>query len=231
MSGSNSFVTKLVSNVFPRMPDFYALINEQCDITCKAMSTFAEFMKNGDMEIGNQVRAMEKEADAYKAKEMEILGQAFATPMDREDIYRAVTSIDEIVNYAKTTVREMEALGIKPDDYMAQMAQLISDGTEALRAGWRKLSTHPADADVDAQAARKAERNVEKLYRQALAELFRADAHIEALTNKTANAEANAMAYVIDIFKRREMYRHLSNAADRLESSAEVLHDILVQVA
>jgi hypothetical protein len=54
---------------------------------------------------------------------------------------------------------------------------------------------------------------------------------IKALSQKTENAEAEAMMYVIEVFKRREIYRHLSNAADRLAHAASVLHDIVVQIA
>jgi hypothetical protein len=58
----------------------------------------------------------------------------------------------------------------------------------ALRDGYAKLSTSPADADIDAAAARKAERNTEKVYRAALKELFEADDHINALSKKTGRA-------------------------------------------
>lgn len=232
MSGSSSsVVTKLVDRVFPRMPDFYGQINEQCDLVARSMDIFVNFMEMGDMEIGNQVRAMEKEGDELKARQMDVLNHAFATPMDREDIYRAIVSIDEILNYAKTTVREVEALEVKPDAHMAEMARLIRDGTVALRDGYKKLSTKPMDAEENAAAARKAERNTEKVYRTALSELFRADEHIEALSRNAENAMPNAMMYVIEMFKRREIYRHLSNAADRLEHAGDVLHDIVVQIA
>ena len=232
MSGSSdSVVTQLVNRVFPRMPDFYGLITAQSEQVCGSMDMFVKFMETGDMEIGNQVRAMEKEGDELKAKHMEILNHAFATPMDREDIYRAIVSIDEILNYAKTTVREIEALDIKPDEHMAEMARLIRDGSVSLRDGYRKLSTKPMDAEENAAAARKGERNTEKVYRAALADLFNADHLIDALKQKTENAEADAMMYVIETFKRREIYRHLSNGADRLETASSVLHDIVVQIA
>jgi hypothetical protein len=39
------------------------------------------------------------------------------------------------------------------------------------------------------------------------------------------------MRYVFEVFKRREVYRHLSNAADRMEHAGGVLHDIVVQIA
>ena len=232
MSGSsNSVVTKLVDRVFPRMPDFYGLISAQSEQLCRSMDVYVKFMETGDAEIGNQVRAMEKEGDELKSKHMEILNHAFATPMDREDIYRAIVTIDEILNYAKTTVREMEALEIQPDGHMAEMARLIRDGSMALRDGYAKLSTKPMEAEQYAATARKAERNTEKVYRAALAELFSAQHHVDALNEKTQGAEANAMNYVIEMFKRREIYRHLSNGADRLEHAAGVLHDIVVQIA
>ena len=232
MSGSsNSIVTKLVDRVFPIMPDFYGLIGAQAEQVCQSMDVFVKFMESGDMEIGNEVRAKEKEGDELKAKHMEILNHAFATPMDREDIYRAIVTIDEILNYAKTTVREIEALDIKPDEHMAEMARLMRDGSMELRDGYKKLSDKPMEAEENAAAARKAERNTEKVYRAALADLFSADHLVEALRQKTENAEADAMLYVIETFKRREVYRHLSNGADRLEHAAGVLHDIVVQIA
>ncbi len=232
MSGSsNSIVTKLVDRVFPIMPDFYGLIGAQAEQVCQSLDVFVKFMESGDMEIGNEVRAKEKEGDELKAKHMEILNHAFATPMDREDIYRAIVTIDEILNYAKTTVREIEALDIKPDEHMAEMARLMRDGSMELRDGYKKLSDKPMEAEENAAAARKAERNTEKVYRAALADLFSADHLVEALRQKTENAEADAMLYVIETFKRREVYRHLSNGADRLEHAAGVLHDIVVQIA
>jgi hypothetical protein len=197
------------------------------------MDVFVDYMESGDPQLGERVRAMEKAGDELKAHNMQVLSRAFATPMDREDIYRAIMTIDEILNYAKTTVREVDALGLAPDAHMAEMARLIRDGSRALRDGYAKLSSAAADADTDAAAARKAERSTEKVYRAALQELFDAEEYIDALSKKkrAKDAEANAMAYVIEMFKRRELYRHLSNAADRLEHAGGVLHDIVVQIA
>jgi len=232
MSGSSdSVVTKLVDRVFPRMPDFYGLINQQCDLIVKSMDVFVTFMETGDKEVGKQVRALEKEGDDLKSRHMAILSRAFATPMDREDIYRAIITIDEILNYAKSAVREVEILEIKPNEHMAEMARLIRDGSAALRDGYVKLSNNPMDAEAYAATARKAERNTEKLYRSALAELFNADKYLEALSQKAEGAEVNAMMYIIEMFKYREVYRHLSNTADRLEHAGGVLRDIVVQIA
>jgi uncharacterized protein Yka (UPF0111/DUF47 family) len=221
----------MVDRVFPRMPDFYGLVNDQCRLVVEAMGVFAEFMATGDEQQGLRVRELEKRGDELKARNTEILSRAFATPMDREDIYRAIVAIDEVVNYAKTTVREMEVLAVTPDAYTREMALLLKEGAEALQRGFAKLHTDPASAEDDAQAARKAERNTEKTYRRALAELFQADDYIAMLDSREEHAEAKAMARVVDMFKRREIYRHLSNAADRVAHAGEILHDIVVQIS
>jgi uncharacterized protein Yka (UPF0111/DUF47 family) len=91
------------------------------------------------------------------------------------------------------------------------MAMRLHEGVLALINGFAKLKTAPAAAAADADAARKAERKVEKIYRRALADLFQGDDYIT-------------------MFKRREIYRHLSNAADRMAHCANTLHDIVVKM-
>lgn len=247
MSGeSNSVVSRLVDRVFPRMPNFYGLLNEQCDLAVESMSEFVAFMSSGNWDKATRVRELEKQGDELKARNIDVLNKAFSTPMDREDLYRAIVTVDHIINYAKTTVREMELLEVQPDNYTLEMAQLLHQGALALQRGFRKLSTDPASAEEDADAARKAERNTEKIYRRALAELLDADLYIRNHDkHKVAVASleglleplgqhsepvAVAFAFVVDTFKRREVYRHLSNAADRLAHAGEVLHDIVVKI-
>lgn len=227
----DSLLSRLVNRVFPRMPDFYSLLNEQCDLAVEAMEVFVVFMENGDKAMARQVRALEKRGDELKARNMDILSKSFSTPMDREDIYRAISSIDHIVNYAKTTTREIEVLRIKPDQYMLELAVLLKEGACSLQRGYRKLTENPDQADEDAQASRKAERSSEKVYRRALGELFREKGYIKMLEDQQADTKETAINLVIDIFKRREVYRHLSNAADRLARAGEVLHDIVVKIS
>ncbi|MBF0418493.1 MAG: hypothetical protein HQL86_09630 [Magnetococcales bacterium] len=108
---------------------------------------------------------------------------------------------------------------------------MMREGVDALKRGFQKLGVTPALADQDAEAVRKAERNTEKAYRRAISDLFQVDAHLRALDNNEARAHSEALSHVIEIFKRRELYRHLSNTADRMAEAADVLHDIVVQIS
>ncbi len=202
---------RLLERVFPKMPNFFALLTEQCEHVAHTTGLLVEYMESGDPATGDQIRQDEHEADHIKIRNLHTLNEAFSTPIDREDLYRAIIDLDEIVNYCKSTVSEMSVLTLVPDKHCLEMAMHIKLGTDALALGFAHLAKETATAAADADAARKAERKVEKAYRRAIAELFQGDDYI-------------------NMFKRREIYRHLSNAADRMANCANTLHDIVVKM-
>ncbi|MCE1170777.1 DUF47 domain-containing protein [Azovibrio restrictus] len=208
---SPSIFRRLYDRVFPRMPDFFTLLSEQCLQVAHTTGLLVEFMETAAPEIGQQIRQDEHEADRIKVRNLHTLNEAFSTPMDREDIYRAIVDLDDVVNYCKTTVSEMDVLGVPPDKHTLEMAMHLKMGMDALVIGYGKLGRLPYSAAEDADTARKAERKVEKAYRRALADLFQGEDYI-------------------NMFKRREIYRHLSNAADRMANCANTLHDIVVKI-
>jgi uncharacterized protein Yka (UPF0111/DUF47 family) len=206
-----SALRRLFERAFPKMPDFFSMLTEQCQHVAHTAALLVEFMETGNPAIGQQIRQDEHEADRVKIRNLHTLNEAFSTPIDREDLHRAIIDLDEVVNYCKTTVSEMEVLSLAPDKHCLEMAMHIKLGTDALVQGYSRLAKQPAMAATDADTARKAERRVEKNYRRALAELFVGDDYIH-------------------MFKRREIYRHLSNAADRMANCANTLHDIVVKM-
>ncbi len=206
-----SLLARVFERFFPKTPNFFLLLAEQSHQVEHTVGLLVRFMESGDVAIGERIREDEHAADKVKVKNIHTLNEAFSTPIDREDIYRAITTLDEVINYCKDTVSEMDALGLKPDAVTLEMARLLHEGVVALRGGFENLGTQPAAAAENANAARKAERRVEKLYRKALAQLFQGDDYIH-------------------MFKRREIYRHLTNGAERMAACANTLHDIVVKM-
>jgi len=202
---------RLYERVFPTVADFFGMLAEQSANAAETTRLLVEFMETGDVLVSQKVRADEHEADRVKASNLGVLSEAFSTPIDREDIHAAIMTLDDIVNYCKSTVVEMDVLGLKPDKSSLEMALHLRDGAEALARGFARLNSDPAGAGTDAAAARKAERTVEKAYRRAIADLFQGDDYLH-------------------MFKRRETYRHLSNAADRVSDAAAALDSIVVKL-
>jgi hypothetical protein len=212
MNDQPSIFRKLFDRVFPKMADFFGALSSQSQHVAQTTGLLVEFMETGDVVIGERIRQDEHDADRIKASNLHTLNEAFSTPIDREDLYRAIMHLDEITNYCKTTVNEMNVLGLSPDKFCLEMAMHIKMGTDALALGFSHLAKEPASVAANADAARKSERKVEKAYRRAIAELFQGDDYI-------------------NMFKRREIYRHLSNAADRMADAANTLHDIVVKMS
>jgi len=206
-----SILHRILDRVFPKSPDFFKLLSGQAAQVTHTVNLLVDFMGTDDPEIGRQIKKDEHDADTIKVSNLHTLNEAFSTDIDREDIYRAIMDLDEIVNYCKDCVNEMDALAVTPDKYTYELAAALRNGCQTLAAGFAKLGTTPGEAAVEANAARKHGRSMEKLYRRALADLFQGEDYMNML-------------------KRREIYQHLDRAGGRLEHCANTLHDIVVKI-
>ncbi|MBF0184414.1 MAG: DUF47 domain-containing protein [Magnetococcales bacterium] len=232
MGGSNSFISGITNAVFPRMPNFYGMILEQCELVSQASDAMVDFMQTGSKSVADKVIRLEGEEDALKARNLDVLANAFATPLDREDLQRAMTSVGVTMTYMSTIVQEMQTLGVPSDQYTMEMAVLLREANVALNRGYKKLGGKETPlAESDAHVAVQAKHNLDKCFRRALAELFKADKVMEGLKADAPDAKMEAMAYVLDIFKRREIYRHLSDAGHELSRAGNFLHDIVVKIS
>lgn len=211
-AASKTMLAIILDRVFPKMPDFFHMLTEQNVQVARTVSLLVEYMEHDGPAVADALKLDVHEADVIKVRNLHELNEAFSTPIDREDIYRAIMALDDIVMYCKTTVHEMDVLGVTPDTFTRDIAQYIKDGVDALAKGYALLATKPAEAAQYADAARKAERRAEKQYRIALSTLFEGDDYV-------------------NMFKRREIYRHLTNAAQHMAQCANTLHDIVVKIS
>lgn len=196
---------------FPKRRDFFGLLNDQLAEVEKGLAVFVEFINNPTPENGKKVNDLEEEADEVRRILVDELNRSFVTPIDREDIFALSRAVDDIMDYAKSTVEEMTLFEIKPDGYIKKMVEALHSASKDIAFAVKQIKTHPGVAAEHLVRARKAENFVEHRYREGLVELF-----------KTSD--------VIKILKTREIYRHLSNAADRAAASADIVNDILVKI-
>jgi uncharacterized protein len=201
-----------------RQNKFIKLIHEQAALTLEGLEALKVYMDNQDAVAAETLKTKEKEADEARRILIDELNRTFVTPFDREDIFALSRTIDDVIDYAYSTVDEMEILKVKPTSYMQRIASLLKDATYELLMAVDRLEDHVGVAADHAQRAKALENRVETVYREALADLF-------------DDAEGNDNDTIIKILKQREVYRHLSNAADRGDEAANVIADIVVKVA
>jgi hypothetical protein len=195
---------------------FIKLINDQAALTLEGLEALTLYFNNHDPEAAKLLTRKEKEADEARRILIDELNHTFVTPFDREDIFALSRAIDDVLDYAYSTVNEMEIFDVKATPFMQRMASLLRDAAYELLQAVERLNTHPNVAGDHAQRAKALENRVEDVYREALADLFSSAADIE---------------HVVRILKLREVYRHLSNAADRGDEAANVVADIVVKIA
>lgn len=199
----------------PRQDKFLVLLIQQAEYAVEANEILLKYLNKPTDKIAGQLRQIEKDADEVRRILVDELNRTFVTPMDREDIHALSRNLDDVVDYAYSTTEEMEILGINPNDFLKRMASLLRDAAVELHLGMLRLKDHPGVTNEHAQRAKALENRVERVYREALADLFDKPQDIE---------------HIMDILKLREVYRHLSNAADRGDEAANHLSDIVVKL-
>jgi uncharacterized protein len=205
-----------ISRIFkPRQDKFLSLLTEQSDYAVKGLEALLTFTSCNDTHAADAVRQYEKEADEVRRILIDDLNRTFVTPMDREDIFTLSRVVDDILDYAYSTVSEMTLLCIKPTDHLVQMVSLLRDGAVEVQMAMKQLKAHPRVASDHAQRAKAIENRVEGVYREAVAALFAGPATPEK---------------IVEMLKLREIYRHLSNAADRGDEAANIISDVVVKM-
>lgn len=200
-----------------RSPDkFLKLLSEQAALTLTGMEVLEDFVNHrGDGDNARRLRVVEKEADEVRRILIDELNRNFVTPFDREDIFALSRAIDDIIDYAYTTVDEMVVLGVDSNEYLRRMISLLREAAFEIHLATQRLKDHPNVASEHAMRAKALENRVESVYREAIASLFTGPKDIE---------------HIMEMLKLREIYRHLSNAADRGDEAANVIADIIVKM-
>ncbi len=200
----------------PRQNNFLRLLIEQAETTLKGLNHLEQFIQTSDPEEASAVQRIEEEADELRRILIDELNRTFVTPIDREDIFALSRTIDDVLDYAYTTVDEMLILNIQPNNYLHRMVSLLKEAAKEIYLAMCRLEDHPGVAAEHAQRAKALENRVEQVYREAIAALFQGPEDVH---------------HIVEMLKYREVYRHLSNAADRGDEAANVIGDIVVKMA
>ncbi len=189
---------------------FFDLLAKQSAKAIEGLDALSNYAEDGSKENANLVRNIEREADELRRILIQELDQTFITPIDREDIYQLSRAIDDVVDYANTTVDEMEIYEVKGDAHIKEMVSILRKAARELNDAVKILKDYPKIASEHAVKAKAYENQMEKAYHKALADLFK-------------------RTDTVYMLKMREIYRHLSNAADRGDEAANIISSIVMK--
>ena len=196
---------------------FIGLLIEQSELAAEGLRLLEKLASDSDTgsKAVEQMNAKEAEADEVRRILIDELHNTFITPLDREDLFTLSLYIDDILDYAYSTLRQIDLLDIGFDDHLVNMITLVRKATEEIALAIHRLSANPRVAAEHAQRAKKLENEVEEAYRLAVSDLFR---------------KAKDFKPLMEMLRRREVYRHVSNMADKANDAADVIGMVVMKL-
>ena len=191
--------------------DFYDMLYKQSEKTMEGVEILYKYMSTGDRNYGDELVKKENEADELRRTLISSLEQTFITPFGREDIYSLSRVIDDVIDYSCSTVEEMQLFKLETNAVLAEMASILFESSKAMCLSVKHLENHCDMSREHLVKMKYYENEMESVYRKALAELL----------------ENDDLKYIL---KMREIYRHLSNAADRSDEAANILGHIIIKM-
>ncbi len=179
---------------------------EQAENLVKATSKLVELMTRYE----HITEYLSKIGDEFVHKLFSIIDQTFVTPLDREDISKLTSSLDEILDYTHGAADRFVLFKIeKPTLYMLELSKVLLSASQEVHQAILQIRNLKRTTDLIEHCHRisKYEHQGDTVYRNAVAELF-----------DTNNP--------VEIIKFKEIYETLEGALDRCADVAGVIEDI-----
>jgi predicted phosphate transport protein (TIGR00153 family) len=203
---------------FPSKINFFELFDKVVDHAEQATGKLVELMENFDdsERIAKEIREVEHQADLVTHDIMRALHQTFITPIDREDIHRLATRLDDVIDLVWSCVDKMVVFRLeKPTRDAVDLARELHDTTRFVKRAFRDLEgknyEHVKEHCIEIN---RLENQIDRMYRNALGDLFDEFKDDPAM-----------------IIKWKDIYERLEEAADKCEDVANVLEGIVLKHA
>ena len=164
-------------------------------------------------ECHKQIHILETEADALVREIFSELNRTFIKPLDREDMQRVASKIDDTIDHIDGISARLHSYKITTTPpYALEMATELVKGTKEVELMTSKLRNikNPSSMLEHCRKTSDIEHKVDDLYSTAISELFE---------NKDA----------IQIIKLKDIYESLETASDRCVDVADVVEDIVLK--
>ncbi len=200
----------------PRETSFFDYFEQQGQKTVEGCRAFVALLEDpGDVVArAKQIKAIEEECDSITHRVVESLHRVFITPLDRNDIYRLITKMDDIMDHVEAAAERMALYEIRTTTKEAgDLARvLVASSERVLEAisGLRNLKNPQVILEKCVEINRL-ENEADALLRGTLAKLFKEEK--DAVT----------------IIKWKEIYELLETATDRCEDVANIIEGVVLE--
>lgn len=197
---------------------FFDLFNQHAELCVKGTRELVDLMTHFDnLERRlHAIEAVEKQADKVTYMTVGVLHKTFITPLDREDIHRLITKMDDVLDMvedAAQTVSLYDIQVITPE--AKRLAELCLACAEKVQEAISLLHNmnHSRQILEICEEVDRLESDADHVMHAALSKLFRDEPDVR------------------NLIKLKAMYEFLENVTDLCEDVANIIEGIVVENA
>jgi predicted phosphate transport protein (TIGR00153 family) len=194
-------------SLVPQEREYFRLFSEFAAILDQAAQLLAKLMNDyrDPKSVARQQVELEHVGDKIVHDIVKRLNKTFITPLDREDIYDLAATLDEVLDSIEATADMLVVYRIdKPTTHAIEQAVVLAQQTAVLRIALAGLEKRKG-LDEHWIEINRLENDGDRLYRDAVAELFDGDMRCT------------------DIIKWKDIYETLESAIDECEHVANIV--------
>lgn len=208
----------MFSRLMPTEGRFFELFVEHADEIVKASRELATLMAEFDnLEHRSYViETIEKKADKVAHAAIDLLHKTFITPIDRDDIHRLITRMDDIIDLMEDAAHSVylyDVRAVTPEarrlaEIGAACAEKVRDAVGLLSNMENARQIMSICGEID-----KLESEADHVMRSAMAKLFRDEPDVR------------------QVIKMRSIYEILEEVTDRSQDVANIIEGIVIENA
>jgi len=208
----------MFGRLMPSEGKFFELFNQHAELCVKGAKEMVALMTNFD-DLENRVHAIEgieKQADKITYETLDLLHKTFITPLDRDDIHKLITRMDDILDLledAGQTISLYDIKAITPE--AKRLAELCLACTEKVKTAVSLLHNMDNSAQILSlcEEIDRLESDADHVMRAAMSKLFRDEPDVR------------------NLIKLKAIYEILETVTDRCEDVANIIEGIIVENA
>ena len=200
----------------PRETSFFDFFESHAQLTLEGIGVFRELIRPGANigSLAKRVKELEHETDVVTHRCVAALHKTFITPIERNDIYRLISTMDDIMDNVEATSERImlyELTVMRPE--LAQMADILARcALEVQRAVTSLRSMKNAEPILaTCVAINQLENEADAVLRSALASLFRQESD------------------PLMVIKWKEVFEYMESATDCCEDVAQIVEGVVLE--
>ena len=205
----------MFGRLMPTEGKFFDLFNQHAALCVKGAQEMVGLMTNFD-DLENRthaVESIEKQADKVTYATVDLLHKTFITPLDRDDIHKLITRMDDILDMMEDAAQSIYLYDIRSVTLDAKrLADICVGCADGVKEAVSLLSNMDNGAKILAVCAEidKLESEADHVMRSAMAKLFRDEPDVR------------------QVIKLRAIYETLEGVTDRCEDVANIIEGIVL---